>query len=59
VYAAIGRKPRRVALRNRERLLASLAAERSADALSRLYDEGRRLTDSQACALAFAPSPSA
>ena len=59
VYAAMGRKPRRVALRNRERLLALLAAERSADALSQLYDEGRRLTDSQACALAFAPSPSA
>jgi tetratricopeptide (TPR) repeat protein len=59
VYAAIGRKPRPVALRNRERLLALLAAERSADALSQLYDEGCRLTDGEACALAFAPAPSA
>ena len=55
VYAAMGRKPRRVARRNRERLLALLSAERSADAQSRLYDEGCRLTDDQACALAFPP----
>ena len=55
VYAAVGRKPRRVAQRNRERLLGLLGAERSADVLSQLYEEGRGLTDDQACALAFPP----
>jgi tetratricopeptide (TPR) repeat protein len=38
-----------------ERLLELLAAERSPDTLSRLYDEGRRLTEDEACALAFPP----
>jgi predicted ATPase/class 3 adenylate cyclase len=53
VYADLGRRPRLVARQNRERLLALLAAERSPEALARLYEEGRRLTDDQACALAF------
>ncbi|MEO8741133.1 MAG: tetratricopeptide repeat protein, partial [Casimicrobiaceae bacterium] len=56
VYAAEGKLPRLVARQIRERLLALLAAERSPDTLSRLYDEGRRLTDDEACALAFPPS---
>jgi predicted ATPase/class 3 adenylate cyclase len=55
VFAAEGRFPRLVARQIRERLLALLAAERPSDTLSRLYDEGRRLTDDQACALAFPP----
>jgi tetratricopeptide (TPR) repeat protein len=38
-----------------ERLLALLAAERPPETLSRLYDEGRRLTDDEACALSFPP----
>ena len=54
---ARGVRPRHVALRLRERLLSLLAAERSPDVLSRLYDEGRRLTDDEACALAFPPLP--
>jgi tetratricopeptide (TPR) repeat protein len=53
VYARLGRQPRLVARRNRERLLALLSAERSRDALAQLCDEGRRLTEDQACTLAF------
>jgi pentatricopeptide repeat protein len=52
VDARLGRQPRLVARRNRERLLALLSAERSAETLSRLFDEGGRLGDEEACALA-------
>jgi len=51
-YAKLERRPRRLARQNGKRLLALLASERSAEALARLYDEGRRLTDDEACALA-------
>ena len=54
-FQAKGVQQRRVALRLREHLLSLLAAERSPEVLSRLYDEGRRLTDDEACALAFPP----
>ncbi|MEP7207746.1 MAG: winged helix-turn-helix domain-containing protein [Casimicrobiaceae bacterium] len=57
VYAREGRYPRPVARRIRDRLLALLAAERPSDTLARLYDEGRRLTDDEACALAFPTLP--
>ena len=53
VYAAMGRKPRRVALRNQERLRALLSSQRSAEALVELSNEGRALTEDQACLLAF------
>ena len=56
VYASFERRPRLVARRNRERLLALLAAERSAAALAKLFDEGLRLTEDEACALALLPS---
>jgi predicted ATPase/DNA-binding winged helix-turn-helix (wHTH) protein len=56
VYASQRRHPRIVAQQTRDRLLAMLAAERPHDTLSRLYDEGCRLTDDAACALAFPPS---
>jgi tetratricopeptide (TPR) repeat protein len=52
VYARVGRRPRLVARRNRERLLAMLSDERSPDAIAKLFDEGRRLTEDGACALA-------
>ena len=52
VYARLGRQPRLVARRNRERLLTLLSEERSPDALAKLFDEGRRLTEDEACALA-------
>ena len=55
VYARLGRRPRLVARRNRERLLALLASQRSPDALARLFDDGRRLTEDEACALATRP----
>jgi predicted ATPase/DNA-binding winged helix-turn-helix (wHTH) protein len=55
VYATQRRHPRLVAQKTRDRLLAMLAAERPRDTLSRLYDEGCRLTDDQACTLAFPP----
>jgi pentatricopeptide repeat protein len=48
----LGRRPRLVARRNREQLLVLLAAERSADTLARLFDEGCRLSEDEACALA-------
>ena len=53
VYARLGRRPRLVARRNRERLLALLSVKRSPDALARLFDEGRRLTEDEACTLAM------
>jgi tetratricopeptide (TPR) repeat protein len=55
VYAAVGRKPRPVALRNQERLRALLSVQRSAEALVELSNEGRALTEDQACLLAFPP----
>jgi predicted ATPase/DNA-binding winged helix-turn-helix (wHTH) protein len=55
VYAAMGRKPRPVALRNQEPLRALLSTQRSAEALVALNNEGRALTDDQACLLAFPP----
>jgi tetratricopeptide (TPR) repeat protein len=55
VHAAVGRKPRPVALRNQERLRALLSTQRSAEALVELSNEGRALTDDQACLLAFPP----
>jgi tetratricopeptide (TPR) repeat protein len=53
IYTGMGRQPRPVALRNRERLLALLSSQRSAEALAQLSNEGRALTDDQACLLAF------
>jgi tetratricopeptide (TPR) repeat protein len=55
VHAIQGVRPRLVARQIRDRLLALLTAERSPDSLSQLYDEGRRLTDDEACTLAFPP----
>jgi predicted ATPase/DNA-binding winged helix-turn-helix (wHTH) protein len=55
IYAAMGRKPRPVAQRNQERLRALLSTQRSAEALVQLSNEGRALTDDQACLLAFPP----
>ena len=56
VYETEGKLPRPVAQRIRNRLLALLAAERPPETLSGLYDEGRRLTDDEACALALPAS---
>jgi len=56
VYAAMGRKPRRVALRNQERLRALVSTQRSAEALVELSNEGRALTEDEACLLCFPPS---
>jgi hypothetical protein len=56
VYAAMGRKPRLLAQRNQERLRALLSAQRSAEALVELNNEGRALTEDQACLLALPPS---
>ena len=50
-----GFRPRRVAVRLRERLLSLLAAQRTPEALAQLFDEGHRLTDDEACALALRP----
>lgn len=55
VYAATGRKPRPLAQHNREQLLALLSTQRSAESLMQLNNEGRKLTDDQACLLAFPP----
>jgi predicted ATPase/DNA-binding winged helix-turn-helix (wHTH) protein len=55
VYAAMGRKPRPVARRIQEQLGALLAAQCSPEALAQLSNEGRALTDDQACLLAFPP----
>ena len=55
VYAAMGRKPRPVALHNQERLRALLSPQHSAEALEALNNEGRALTEDQACRLAFPP----
>jgi predicted ATPase/class 3 adenylate cyclase len=51
-----GQAPRLVAQQIRDRLRAELAGKISAEKMSRLDDEGRRLTDDEACALAFASS---
>jgi tetratricopeptide (TPR) repeat protein len=55
VYAAMGRKPRPLAQHNQEQLRALLSTQRSAEALVQLSNEGRALTDDQACSLAFPP----
>jgi predicted ATPase/DNA-binding winged helix-turn-helix (wHTH) protein len=55
VYAAMGRKPRLLAQRNQEQLRALLSTQRSAEALVALNNEGRALTEDQACLLAFPP----
>jgi predicted ATPase len=52
-HAVEGISPRLVARQLRDRLHALLATERSPDELSRLYDEGRALTDDEACTLAL------
>jgi predicted ATPase/DNA-binding winged helix-turn-helix (wHTH) protein len=53
VYAAMGGKPRPLAQHNQEQLLALLSTQRSAEALVELSNEGRALTEDQACLLAF------
>ncbi len=55
VYAAMGRKPRRVALRNQERLRVLLSTRRSARSASGARQRSRALTEDQACRLAFPP----
>ena len=55
VHAAVGRKLRPLAQRNQEWLRALLCAQRSVEALVDLNNEGRALTDDQACRLAFPP----
>jgi predicted ATPase/DNA-binding winged helix-turn-helix (wHTH) protein len=55
VHAAVGRKLRPLAQRNQEWLRAQLCAQRSPEALADLSNEGRALTDDQACRLAFPP----
>jgi len=55
VHAAVGRKLRPVARRNQEWLRAQLCAHRSPEVLADLSNEGRALTDDQACRLAFPP----
>jgi len=52
-YSERGWQPRAVARQLRDRLLARVAAERSPEVAAKLRDEGRALTDDQACALAF------
>jgi len=47
--------PRLVARQIRDRLGALLSTELPPELLSKLYDEGRRLSDDEACALAFPP----
>jgi predicted ATPase/DNA-binding winged helix-turn-helix (wHTH) protein len=58
VAEAEGWQPRPVARKLREQLLALATRHYSKDELAQLYDEGRRLTDDEACALAF-PLPGA
>jgi tetratricopeptide (TPR) repeat protein len=55
VYAAMGGKPRPLAQRNQEQLLALISSQRSAEVLVELDNEGRALTEDQACLLAFPP----
>jgi len=55
VHAAVGRKLRPLAERNQRWLRAQLCAQRSLEALADLSNEGRALTDDQACRLAFPP----
>lgn len=52
-YASQGRRIRFVAQQLRSRLLTLLAGQRTPEQLAQLYDEGRRLTDDEACSLAF------
>ena len=55
VAEAEGWHPRPVARKFRDQLLTLVAQHRSKDALAVLYDQGRDLTDDEACALAFPP----
>jgi predicted ATPase/DNA-binding winged helix-turn-helix (wHTH) protein len=55
VHAAVGRKLRPLAQRNQAWLCAQLCAQRSPESLVDLSNEGRALTDDQACRLAFPP----
>jgi predicted ATPase/DNA-binding winged helix-turn-helix (wHTH) protein len=57
-YAQSGRRPRGLAPRLDESLGAMLAEKLSPDELSRLYEEGRSLTDDAACAIVFPPPTS-
>lgn len=50
------RNARAVGRQLREQLLAQLQAALPAGRLEQLFEEGRRLTDEQACALAFPPA---
>lgn len=54
--AGRGIQPRPLARKLKDQLLALLASEMPADTLQQLFDEGRRLSDSAACAIAFPPS---
>ncbi len=51
VYARRAFRPRRLPRRFRRELIARLEAAHSKDTLDELFDEGRRLTDDEACAL--------
>jgi predicted ATPase/DNA-binding winged helix-turn-helix (wHTH) protein/tetratricopeptide (TPR) repeat protein len=53
VHAREGRLPRLVARKLRDRLHAELEERLPADALARLYEEGRSLSDDAACELTF------
>jgi predicted ATPase len=53
VLAQSGRSPRRVARQLEAGLLGRLAVERPPLVVASLFDEGRRLSDDQACELAF------
>ena len=55
LHSTDGLRPRLVARMLRDRLHAQLATEFAPDSLSRLYDEGRRLSDDDASTLAFSP----
>jgi predicted ATPase/DNA-binding winged helix-turn-helix (wHTH) protein len=55
-YAGRTIRPRPVALEIKGRLLALLAANIPSETLERLFDEGRRMTDGAACAIAFPPA---
>jgi predicted ATPase/DNA-binding winged helix-turn-helix (wHTH) protein/Flp pilus assembly protein TadD len=55
VQAREGRSPRLVARQLRDRLHAELAQRFAADRLAHLYEEGRSLSDDEACELTFPP----
>lgn len=57
-YAQSGRQPRGVGRRLDESLAEMLVEKLAPDDLSRLYEEGRNLTDDAACAIVFPPASS-